>query len=86
MELGEFPVNIIETLAHDSMSLHDDDSKRNYIFWDVLEEDGGYVLSKNIISEHYKVTDAAGKRYCSSFDLKKISAKYNDLIKKETDK
>jgi DNA-binding XRE family transcriptional regulator len=86
MELGEDPVNLIETLAHGDLQSYAESSNRNYVFWDVLEESSGFILAKNILTEHYKVTDATGKRYCSSFDLKKITAKYNDLIKKETGK
>jgi hypothetical protein len=82
MELGELPVNIVETLAHDNLSTSNNPSNRNYIFWDILEEDGNYLLSKNIVSEHYKVTDKEGKKYYSSFDYKKIMEHYSNLVKK----
>ena len=86
LELGEDPINIVETLAHDNLSTADDFENRNYVFWDVVEEEGKYILAKNIITEHYKITDKNGKKYCSSFDLKKITARFNNLIKKETHK
>ncbi len=82
MELGEDPINIIETLAHDNLSIAADSGSRNYVFWDVVEERGGYTLAKNILTEHYKVTDADGKRYCSSFDYKKIMEMYDSLTYK----
>ncbi len=86
MELGEDPVNLVETLAHNDLQSYPESESKNYVFWDVVEESGGYILAKNILTEHYKITGKDGKKYFSSFDLKKITARFNDLIKKETNK
>jgi DNA-binding XRE family transcriptional regulator len=83
LELGEDPINIVETLAHDNLSTVDDFENRNYVFWDVVEEDGQYILAKNIITEHYKITDNQGKKYFASFDHKKIMEQYEKLTNKE---
>jgi len=79
MELGEDPVNLVETLAHNDLQTYTGAQSRNYVFWDVVEESAEFTISKNIITDHYKITDKAGKKYGSSFDFKKIMQEYNKL-------
>ncbi len=55
---------------------------RSYVFWDIIKDSVDYYIKKNIITEHYKTADKKGRKYYSSFDLKKISAEFIQLTDK----
>lgn len=81
MELGEDPVNLVETLAHDNLQMYTETVSRNYVFWDVILDNGEYILAKNILTDHYKITTHNGKKLSSSFDENKITIEYEKIIK-----
>ncbi len=83
MELGEDPVNLIETLAHENLQMYADTASRNYVFWDVIQDNGEYILAKNILTDHFKITSLAGKKLRASFDETKIKSEYEKIIKEK---
>lgn len=82
MTLGGDPAALVETLAHKYCYTYEDTGNKNYLFWDVIKDNGEYSLQKNIISEHYKIADKNGKRLFSSFDQEKAEAIYNEYTGK----
>jgi len=86
MTLGDEPPAVAEALAHKYSYAYDENETRSTLFWDIVQDNGRYAIQKNIISEHYKITDKEGKRLFSSFDEEKtnaIYAEYNEQGEKE---
>lgn len=82
MTLGGDPTALVETLAHKYCYVQSELESKNYLFWDIVEDNGEYTIQKNIISEHYKIAGKNGKRLFSSFDFEKVNATYNEYINK----
>ncbi len=82
MTLGGDPTALVETLAHENCYAYEDSENRSFLFWDVLKDDGEYALQKNIISEHYRITDKKGKRVFSSLSHDKANAEYDKYTEK----
>ena len=80
MTLGGDPVDLVETLAHKYCYAYEDVYNKNYLFWDIIQDNGNYTIQKNIISEHYRITDKNGKRLYSSFDIDKVNAAFREYI------
>lgn len=82
MTLGDEPPALAEALAHKYSYVYDENEARSTLFWDVLQDNGRYAIQRNIISEHYKITDKDGKRLFSSFDEEKINSIYGEYNEK----
>ncbi|MEX1378379.1 MAG: transcriptional regulator [Eubacteriales bacterium] len=82
MTLGGDPTALVEAMAHKYCYTDSTTVERGNLFWDILQNNGEYVLEKNIISEHYRIIDDKGRRLFSTFDLQKANAVYVKYIEK----
>jgi len=51
------------------------------IWWQTLEENGGFKIQQNIISRHYRILNKNDYRVCSSFDLEFIKARFLEVTR-----
>jgi len=66
--LGGDPVEMVETIAHNSISTPKDKTLGGRVWWREIESQNGFRLQQNIISGHYRVLDTEDYRLFSSFD------------------
>ena len=66
--LGDEPMEILETIAHEGSDYRKERTLGGRIWWKELGRDSGYVLQQNLISRHYRILDEDHFRLFSSFD------------------
>lgn len=66
--LGDDPLIIIGTLAHDHIYTSKDKTLGGKVWWKLVKEQGDFRLQQNIISQHYRILDANDYRWFSSFE------------------
>lgn len=66
--LGDDPLIIIETLAHDHIYVSKEKTLGGKVWWKQMKEQGDFRLQQNIISQHYRILDANDYRWFSSFE------------------
>lgn len=81
--LGDEPLEIIETIAHDGVSRPKDKSLGGRVWWKEIRVTGNYRLQQNVISQHYRILDDKHYRWFSSFDEEEAAIRLNELYKAE---
>lgn len=66
--LGEDPLEVIETLAHERMNTPKEKTLGGKVWWKQIEEKNTFILQQNVISKHYRIIDSEHYRWFSSFD------------------
>lgn len=51
------------------------------VFWKTLLKENGFMIQKNIFSNHYRLIDGYSKRYTSSFNYETIKKVYENAVK-----
>ncbi|XMB87506.1 helix-turn-helix domain-containing protein [Mycoplasmatota bacterium WC44] len=82
MTLGEDPIELIEAVVFESVSVPRNITGGGRVFWRNIESSGKFKVQKNIISSHYRIIDGNDKRWYSSFDKEFIIEKFQTLIKR----
>ncbi|QSS98505.1 helix-turn-helix domain-containing protein [Pontibacillus sp. ALD_SL1] len=77
--LGEDPLEVLETIAHESVYRPKQRTLGGKVWWTSVEEHNGYILQQNVLSQHYRIIDGNYYRYFSSFDLKEARQKLAEL-------
>jgi len=49
------------------------------VWWRTVEQRGSYRIQQNIISQHYRALDESDGRVCSSFDLRRVQDRLEEL-------
>jgi len=81
--LGDEPLEVIETIAHDGIDRPQDKSMGGRVWWKEIISKGNFRLQQNVISQHYRILDDKNYRWFSSFDEKEASIRLNELFKTE---
>lgn len=82
--LGDEPLEIIETIAHNGIDRPRDKSMGGRIWWQEIDNKGSFRLQQNVISQHYRILDAKNYRWYSSFEEKEALMRLNELFKGES--
>ncbi|MGX2959710.1 helix-turn-helix transcriptional regulator [Peribacillus sp. JNUCC 23] len=81
--LGDEPLEIIETIAHNGIERPKDKSMGGRVWWKEIEIKGDYRLQQNIISQHYRILDGENYRWYSSFEVEEAFIRLNELAQYE---
>ncbi|MEK5208633.1 DNA-binding transcriptional regulator, XRE-family HTH domain [Psychrobacillus psychrotolerans] len=81
--LGDDPLEVIETIAHDGINRPKDKSMGGRVWWKEIISKGDFRLQQNVISQHYRILDDKNYRWFSSFDEEEAKIRLNELTKKE---
>ncbi|WP_153126868.1 helix-turn-helix transcriptional regulator [Peribacillus tepidiphilus] len=77
--LGGDPLEIIETIAHTSISSPKEKTMGGRVWWKTIQQFGNFRLQQNIISQHYRILDNEEYRWYSSFDQKEALIRLKEL-------
>ena len=64
--------DIIGAIAFEDVEVQYPDTMGGKVWWRVVQEEGGYKIQQNIISQHYRLLNAEDQRIISSFDLAEV--------------
>lgn len=53
------------------------------VWWQNVEEKGGYVIQQNMISTHYRILDIEKRKYYSSFSLTDTEKKLEEILRRK---
>ncbi|WP_419962655.1 helix-turn-helix transcriptional regulator [Psychrobacillus sp. BM2] len=81
--LGDEPLEVIETIAHDGINRPKDKSMGGRVWWKEINSKGNFRMQQNIISQHYRILDDKNYRWFSSFDEEETAIRLNELFKTE---
>ena len=79
--LGDEPLEVIETIAHDVVNLPKDKSMGGKVWWKEISVKGNFRMQQNVISKHYRILDDKNYRLFSSFDEDDTNTRLNELFK-----
>lgn len=69
--LGSEPLELMETLAHESVEIPREKTLGGKVWWLNIETTGNFRLQQNIISKHYRILDHQDYRWYSTFEQDK---------------
>ncbi|MEK3980029.1 helix-turn-helix domain-containing protein [Psychrobacillus sp. FSL K6-2836] len=81
--LGDEPLEVIETIAHDGINRPKDKSMGGRVWWKEINSKGNFRMQQNVISQHYRILDDKNYRWFSSFDEDETNIRLNELFKTE---
>ncbi|MCM3444151.1 helix-turn-helix transcriptional regulator (plasmid) [Metabacillus halosaccharovorans] len=81
--LGDEPLEVIETIAHDRMEKPKDKTMGGKIWWQEINKKGNFRLQQNLVSQHYRIIDDQQFRWFSSFDKQETLIRLNELFNEE---
>ncbi|MBR9671774.1 transcriptional regulator [Bacillus cereus] len=77
--LGDDPLVVIETMAHNSISKFKEKTLGGKVWWKQIQEKGNFRLQQNLISQHYRILDKYDYRWFNSFDLEEALEQLDTL-------
>ncbi|CCW07732.1 transcriptional regulator [Bacillus cereus] len=77
--LGDDPLVVIETMAHNSTSKFKEKTLGGKVWWKQIQEKGNFRLQQNLISQHYRILDKYDYRWFNSFDLEEALEQLDTL-------
>ncbi len=81
MTLGSDPIELVEAVIFDSVSVPKSITGGGKLFWKAIETSGKFKIQKNILSSHYRIIDGNEKRWYSSFEKEFIVEQFKQLLK-----
>lgn len=81
--LGDEPLEVIETIAHDGINRPKDKSMGGRVWWKEINSKGNFRMQQNVISQHYRILDDKNYRWFSSFDEEETAIRLKELFKTE---
>jgi len=66
--LGNDPLDVIATIAHDRVDSPKDKTMGGKVWWNEILKQGRFRLQQNVISKHYRILDEDDYRWYSSLD------------------
>ncbi|MDV3426807.1 MAG: transcriptional regulator [Bacillota bacterium] len=75
---GGKPTDIILALAFEGSEPQYPKTFSGKIWWQTIMQNEKYIIQQNIISQHYRLLTAEGRRAASSFDLEDLTFIFNE--------
>lgn len=78
---GGNPIDIIMALAFEGDEPLYPKTMGGKVWWKLIEEQNGFKIQQNIISQHYRLLDGEDRRICSSFEIHTIQNRFREVSK-----
>ncbi|MGE7623787.1 helix-turn-helix transcriptional regulator [Viridibacillus sp. NPDC096237] len=78
--MGGDPMEVVELTAHDVIARPKEKTMGGYIWWRTVQEDKGYRLQQNILSNHYRILDSESYRWFSTMDEKAVLEEFTRIL------
>ncbi|WP_205174225.1 helix-turn-helix transcriptional regulator [Bacillus pakistanensis] len=77
--LGGDPLEVIETIARDGIDFRKEKTLGGKVWWRELDRKRGYIIQKNLISQHLRILDEDYYRIYSTFDETEALSRFQEL-------
>jgi len=77
--LGNDPLDVIATIAHDRVDSPKDKTMGGKVWWNEILKQGRFKLQQNVISKHYRILDEDDYRWYSSLDKNEALDRLKEL-------
>jgi DNA-binding XRE family transcriptional regulator len=77
--LGDRPLEILETIAHEEIDVPKSKTLGGRVWWTEIKKIGAFRLQQNVISKHYRILDEQNYRWYSSFDKEEAMKRLKEL-------
>ncbi|WP_044748387.1 helix-turn-helix transcriptional regulator [Bacillus alveayuensis] len=77
--LGDRPLEILETIAHEEIDVPKNKTLGGRVWWTEIKKIGAFRLQQNVISKHYRILDEQNYRWYSSFDKEEAMKRLEEL-------
>ncbi|KAA0542755.1 helix-turn-helix transcriptional regulator [Bacillus sp. BGMRC 2118] len=81
--LGDEPLEVIETIAHNGLDRPSDKTFGGRVWWKEIERGGKFRIQQNMISNHYRILDDKDYRWYSTFELDEAMNRFDELKRKD---
>ena len=82
---GENPRTVIEEILYQGVLIPKNQTMGGKFFWSDVFTQSGFVIQKNLFSNHYRLIDGYGKRYLSGFNYLLIKKGLEHIIQEVKD-
>lgn len=77
--LGDEPIEVIETIAHNGVDRPKVKSMGGRVWWKDIKQQGSFRVQQNMISQHYRILDDQNYRWFSTFNMDAAFIRLNEL-------
>ncbi|WP_338753713.1 helix-turn-helix transcriptional regulator [Bacillus sp. FJAT-52991] len=84
--LGDDPVEMVETIAHNSISTPREKTMGGRVWWREVELNQGIRLQQNVISGHFRILDDDDYRLFSGYDKEEAYREWKIICQGEANK
>ncbi|WP_078544248.1 helix-turn-helix transcriptional regulator [Litchfieldia alkalitelluris] len=77
--LGDDPIEVIETIAHDGIDIPKERTLGGKVWWKEIKKVGNFKLQQNVISSHFRILDEEDYRWFSSFNQEEAEKRLLEL-------
>lgn len=77
--LGDDPLEVLETMAHDTIDRPKDKTLGGKVWWTNIAESNRFVMQQNLISKHYRIIDEQHYRWFSTTDRDEAEQRFKEL-------
>ncbi|XQY93829.1 helix-turn-helix transcriptional regulator [Metabacillus sp. HB246100] len=81
--LGDEPLEVIETIAHNGIDKPKDKTMGGRVWWKEIDKKGSFRLQQNLVSKHYRIIDGQQYRWFSSFDKQEALLRLHEIYSEE---
>ncbi|QAS50742.1 helix-turn-helix transcriptional regulator [Halobacillus litoralis] len=81
--LGDSPVEIVETIAHQQVERPGKKTLGGKVWWQTIAGGENFTLQQNLISQHYRIIDRNNHRRFSTIDRMEAENRFEAMAKKE---
>lgn len=79
--LGDSPVEIVETIAHEQVEHKGKKTLGGKVWWQTIADGEKYTLQQNVLSNHYRIIDSEDYRILSTMNRTEAEIRFEDLAK-----
>ncbi len=77
---GNEPLEVLETIAREGVDYRKEKTLGGKVWWREVNQQDGFILQQNIISNHFRIIDEDHFRLFSSFDEAATIERYHELL------
>jgi DNA-binding XRE family transcriptional regulator len=81
--LGGDPIEVIQTIARSHYDWKRPRTMGGKVWWIEKEKKNGFILQKNMITNHYRILDDQDERWYRSWDEAYIRERFEELTKEK---
>ena len=79
--LGDAPLEVIRTIAHNGLDRPKGKTLGGKVWWKEIENEEEFRIQQNVISQHFRILDMEDYVWFSTFDEPEVFERFQELVK-----